>query len=106
LWSDSTTAVAWIHRNNEWGTFVGNCVRDICSLTRPEDWRYVPGVSNPTDMPSRGCSPVQLLELKWWEGPRWLYEHEVEWPVEEVMPHEAVVSTEQKRTSYTHQKVM
>jgi len=39
-------------------------------------------------------------------GARWLYEHEVEWPVEEVMPDEAVVSTEQKRTSYTHQKVM
>ena len=105
LWSDSTTALAWIKRNNKWGTFVGNRVREICSLIKSENWRHVPGVSNPADLPSRKCSPVQLLESRWWEGARWLYECKEDWPVEEVVPDEIIVSAEQKRISNSHQKV-
>lgn len=105
LWSDSTAALAWIKRNNEWGTFVGNRVREICSLTKSEDWRHVPGVNNPADLPSRGCSPAQLLESRWWEGAHWLYECKEDWPVQEVVPDEVVVSAEQRRTAKGHQKV-
>ncbi|KAJ8910001.1 hypothetical protein NQ315_003529 [Exocentrus adspersus] len=32
------------------------------------------------DLPSRGCSPRQLLESRWWEGPRWLLENPSNWP--------------------------
>ena len=49
LWSDSTTALSWIKGNDEWGTFVGNRVKEIYSLTKPEDWRHVPGASNPAE---------------------------------------------------------
>jgi len=83
LWSDSSTALSWIKRNDEWGTFVGNRVKEICSLTTPEDWRHVPGVKNPADLPSRGCSPAYLLEPRWWEGPYWLRFHPDVWPVEQ-----------------------
>lgn len=47
----------------------------------------------------------QLLESRWWEGASWLYECKEDWPVEEVVPNEIVVSAEQNRTSNTHQKV-
>ena len=53
-WSDSTTALAWIKRNDKRGTFVGNGVRQICSLSSPNQWRHVPGVHNPADLPNPG----------------------------------------------------
>jgi len=62
LWSDSTTSLAWIKGNDEWGTFVGNRVKEICSLAEPKDWRHIPGANNLADLPSRGCSPAELLE--------------------------------------------
>lgn len=61
-WTDSTTALAWILRNDEWGTFVGNRVKEIIKLTEPENWYHVPGKINPADSPSRGCSPKDLLK--------------------------------------------
>lgn len=99
LWSDSTTALAWIKWNDEWGTFVGNRVREICALTRPEDWRHVPGIKNPADLPSRGCTPRDLLQCRWWVGPSWLYGSPREWPVEDIKDEEEVVLSERKRLS-------
>jgi len=96
-WSDSSTALAWIRGNDDWGTFVGNRVKTICGLTNVKDWRHVPGVCNPADLPSRGCSPAQLLASKWWEGPEWLRESEDQWPSEDHTPDVNSVLLERKR---------
>jgi len=74
LWSDSTTALAWIRSNDKWGTFVGNRVRGIYRLTDTMTWQHVPGIHNPADLPSRGCNSSQLLQSRWWEGPSWLFD--------------------------------
>ena len=98
FWTDSTTALAWIRRDDKWGTFVGNRISEIVKLTSKESWRHVPGIFNPADLPSRGCSPRQLFCSRWWEGPSWLFQHE-ELPVWKEEIEEEKVSSELRRTA-------
>ena len=99
LWSDSTTALSWIRRNDDWGTFVGNRVREILKTTKVEQWKHVPGVINPADLPSRGCTPRELLQSKWWEGPEWLRQPKEQWPhYPEKVDEEAILKEKKKST--------
>jgi hypothetical protein len=99
FWSDSTTALAWIRRNDEWGTFVWNRVKEICKLTHHSQWRHVPGVLNPADLPSRGCTPSELLKSKWWEGPSWLKSNRQDWPSMEPDGNEDDIVSERKKSA-------
>lgn len=60
-----------------------NRVKEIRSLSTENEWKYVPGVLNPADLPLRGYNPSQLVQSKWWLGPKWLYDSEANWPTGE-----------------------
>ncbi|GBM70895.1 hypothetical protein AVEN_28463-1 [Araneus ventricosus] len=68
FWADSSTILAWIQRNVVWDEFVQNRIKEIKQLTSIEAWRHEPGVMNPSDFPSRGCSTSYLIASRWWEG--------------------------------------
>lgn len=99
--SDSTTAIAWIKRNSQWGTFVYNRVKRIREITELNQWRYVPGKLNPADLPSRGCSPKELLYSRWWEGPAWLRLPSEKWPNNKIEYDEEEVNSEMKKKTAT-----
>ncbi|GFT34280.1 integrase catalytic domain-containing protein [Trichonephila clavipes] len=80
LWSDSTTALWWIKEYGNWSVFVANRVKEIRQLTQIQSWKYVPGNMNIADLLSRGCSPRQMLNSRWWEGPSWLKQNSEYWP--------------------------
>ncbi|GIX94263.1 reverse transcriptase [Caerostris darwini] len=84
FWTDSMIVLGWITNTEPWNTFVGNRVKEIRELTKMEDWRFVPGDVNPADLPSRSCNWFELLQSRWWEGPKWLYEPPEFWPYTEI----------------------
>lgn len=96
-WTDSTTVLAWLRRDDTWGVFVQNRVEEILRLTPKDAWRFVPGIMNPADLPSRGCSARQLSESRWWEGPEWLYSPSHLWPMVEDATQEEEVNSEKKK---------
>ncbi|UYV73927.1 hypothetical protein LAZ67_11001490 [Cordylochernes scorpioides] len=97
-WTDSTNALCWIQREDNWAAFVMNRVKEIHNLSSPESWRHIPGRLNPADLPSRGCSAESLKETRWWEGPAWLKESQEEWPKSTIIPDLEIVYSERRKT--------
>ncbi|OXA50438.1 uncharacterized protein LOC110854180 [Folsomia candida] len=100
-WTDSSCSLYWIHKNENWATFVNNRVLEIRKNSNVADWRHVPGVHNPADLPSPGCGGARLVDLRWWEGPVWLRQPEEDWPRSEVNCDLNVAMAE-KKTVVSH----
>jgi len=100
-WTDSSTVLSWVKKKEPWGAFVNNRVKEIRDLTRTEDWRHVPGIRNPADLPSRGCSATKLIESRWWEGPNWLRNSENGWPQSNPVENVEEVNTERRKSILT-----
>ena len=81
-WTDNTGGLYWIKgTNKEYKQFVENRFREICRLTQPESWAYVPSSSNPADIPARGMTVQELIDSDlWWYGSPWLSQLPEFWP--------------------------
>ena len=81
-WTDSYTTLCWIKNNHHWKQYVQHRVSEIHSLTDKEQWRFCPGLQNPADLPSRGCSGEELVDnSSWWRGPEFLCQPQASWPM-------------------------
>lgn len=101
-WTDSAVVLAWLKRQETWKAFVTNRVKEICMNTNKEVWNHLPGIYNPADLPSRGCSAKTLLETQWWTGPKWLYLDEKEWPrscITRMENEEELIASEQSKST-------
>lgn len=81
--TDSTVVLSWIKGSpHQWKTFVANRISKIQSLISNDCWFHIVGKDNPADCLSRGLSPAELANHStWFDGPPWLLENSVEWPL-------------------------
>ena len=85
FWTDSENVMCWLQKPPEdFKVFVSNRVQFIREHTTASQWSHVPGVDNPADLPTRGCSAQDLLQgkirEKWLHGPEWLKLPKSKWP--------------------------
>ena len=80
---DSEIVHAMIHKESYgFNTFAGNRVGEIQRKSSPDEWAWISGKLNISDMLTRGCSPSQLGEgSEWQEGPNVLQLEESLWPI-------------------------
>ncbi|XP_062537770.1 uncharacterized protein LOC134206091 [Armigeres subalbatus] len=101
FWTDSRTALSWIEFDpRNYRQFVSFRVGEILEYTTITDWRWVPSKSNPADEATKwGSGPYFNHESKWFQGPRFLWLPEGEWPRSEDRPTD---TTEEMRASVLH----
>ncbi|XP_026742765.1 uncharacterized protein LOC113504589 isoform X2 [Trichoplusia ni] len=82
FWCDSTIVLGWLAASpTQLKTFVRHRVSEIQETAEGRPWRYVPSLSNPADLSSRGLRADKLLSSSlWWSGPQFLLEDTSSWP--------------------------
>ncbi|KAI5727986.1 hypothetical protein M8J77_009660 [Diaphorina citri] len=98
FWTDASTVLAWLERNDPWDVYVHNRVVEIKQLSEGCTWKHVPGEMNPADLPSRGCYPKKFVKSRWWEGPTWLKSNPEDWPQVVSEFDEEEINMERKKT--------
>ena len=83
--TDSTCALAQIHSESaQLNVFNSHRISEIQSFTRPDEWRFVPGEENVSDLGTRGKATLEDIKPGsiYQEGPTWLSEEK--WPTKTV----------------------
>ena len=82
FWSDSLNVLCWIRNDvKRLQPFVAHRISEIRDFTSPGQWRHIPGVQNPADLPSRGAKLEDLKRSSlWWQGPPFLLKSPENWP--------------------------
>ena len=84
-WTDSKIVLMWLRKHPcHWKTFVANRVSFIQTELTNVTWAHVPSKENPTDLASRGSTPIELAKSDlWWYGPKWLSQTSDYWHQED-----------------------
>ena len=83
LYTDSQINYWWVSRNDpgKFNSFVANRLQIIADLTRPDQWAWLHGGSNPADDLTRGVPALKLMKRStFFEGPDFLRKSEDTWP--------------------------
>lgn len=96
---DSQTILGAIQKDSYgYQTFFANRIGEIQKAGPVEDWRWVEGNLNISDIITRGASPEELgEESEWQRGPEFLKWPEAEWPVKTASEIVATVADDVKR---------
>ena len=81
FWTDSEIVLAYIcDTSKRYHTFVANKISQIRSHSVSAQWHHIPGYENPSDIASRGATPMKLKLSKWFTGPDILFQGLKDWP--------------------------
>lgn len=82
LWTDNTAVWYWIKSETKrYKQFVANRLSEILELTNPSNWMWVPTDMNPADDATRSNKVPEFgPNSRWYRGPDFLYDNEVNWP--------------------------
>ncbi|CAI2732197.1 unnamed protein product [Schistosoma spindalis] len=91
FWTDSMIVLHYIrNEKSQFKTFIANRISTIHSLTKVDQWRFVPSKENVADFASRGVG-FNIDHVKVWEeGPHFLRKPKECWPdanVQDPEPH-------------------
>ena len=76
-------------QSRRYKTFVASRVSEIHQKSSPRQWRHVPTDLNCAYDATRGLHAMVLTsDHRWFSGPRFLYEHEDDWPQGTCVVHE------------------
>jgi hypothetical protein len=91
FWTDSKVVLGYIANDaRRFHVFVSNRVQQIRNSSEPSQWKYVESANNPADHASRCLHADKLMESNWFQGPAFLWKHDV--PVER--PVDTQISSE------------
>ena len=82
FWTDSSCTRNWIRSPASlYKPFVNHRIGEIQTLTEAEEWRFIPGKLNPSDLATRSTlDPKETFSKLWLEGALFLKENEEKWP--------------------------
>ena len=67
FWSDSMDVLYWVRgRSRKFKPFVANRIREIQTLTNPDQWRRISSGLNLADLLTRGLSVAKLIDEEKW----------------------------------------
>lgn len=82
LWSDSKTVLKWIsssHRNYK--PYVAHRIAEILESTEAVNWKWIATNDNVADDATRRYNKIDFcMSSRWLNGPKFLKQHENEWP--------------------------
>ncbi|XP_055842438.1 uncharacterized protein LOC129909379 [Episyrphus balteatus] len=82
-WSDSVTVLRWLRSDAKAtkGQFVAFRIAEIQELSNIGNWRYTPSYLNVADDATKWKKGPSLnMNDRWFKGPEFLHDDEVEWP--------------------------
>lgn len=79
FWSDSKVTLFRINSQKKHAVFEANRIKEIRSLTRKKEWRWVPTKDNVADDAKREKA-LLFSECRWFKGPEFLKLEESAWP--------------------------
>jgi hypothetical protein len=81
-YTDSEVCLHWLKATKGHHTdYVHKRVTNTLTVIPASNWGHVPGVENPADILSRGCTSEELqASILWKHGPSWLCQDPTEWP--------------------------